>query len=112
MYQNGLAAYADGIGAHPGGYNVPPSVRWEEACSVIQQTGNTFNGACDTPHHSWSFRSTIEGYRNIMVVYGDANEAHLADWSVGPQAAPSTRATPTPTITASTNNRLDGRRIR
>ncbi len=74
MYQNGLAAYADGIGAHPSGYNVPPSVRWEEACSVIQQTGNTFNGACDTPHHSWSFRSTMEGYRNIMVVYGDANK--------------------------------------
>jgi uncharacterized protein YgiM (DUF1202 family) len=74
MYQNGLAAYSDGIGAHPSGYNVPPSVRWEEACSVIQQTGNTFNGACDTPHHSWSFRSTMEGYRNIMVVYGDANK--------------------------------------
>ena len=40
---------------------------------MIQQTGNTFN-ACDTPHHSWSFRSTMEGYRNIMVVYGDANK--------------------------------------
>ncbi len=74
MYQNGLAAYSDGIGAHPSGYNVPANVRWEEACSVIQQTGNTFNGACDTPHHSWSFRSTMEGYRNIMVVYGDANK--------------------------------------
>lgn len=74
MYQNGLAAYSDGIGAHPSGYNVPASVRWEEACSVIQQTGNSFNGACDTPHHSWSFRSTMEGYRNIMVVYGDPNK--------------------------------------
>jgi uncharacterized protein YraI len=74
MYQNGLANYADGIGAHPSGYNVPASVRWEDACGVIQQTGNSFNGACDTPHHSWSFRSTMEGYRNIMVVYGDTNK--------------------------------------
>ncbi|MCB0047468.1 MAG: SH3 domain-containing protein [Caldilineaceae bacterium] len=74
MYQNGLANYADGIGAHPSGYNVPPGVAWQDACSVIQQTGNFFNGPCDTPHHSWSFRSTMEGYRNIMVVYGDANK--------------------------------------
>ncbi len=74
MYQNGLKDYADGIGAHPSGYNVPATVRWEEACGVIQGTGNSFNGACDTPHHSWSFRSTMEGYRNIMVVYGDAEK--------------------------------------
>lgn len=74
MYQNGLADYSDGIGAHPSGYNVPASVRFEQACATIQQTGNTFNGACDTPHHSWSFRSTMEGYRNIMNVYGDSNK--------------------------------------
>jgi hypothetical protein len=74
MYRNGLAAVADGIGAHPSGYNVPPSVGWQEACGVIQSTGNFFNGACDTPHHSWSFRSTMEGYRNIMNVYGDGNK--------------------------------------
>jgi hypothetical protein len=74
MYQNGLANYADGIGAHPSGYNVPASVTWENACAAIQQHGNSFNGACDSPHHSWSFRSTMEGYRNIMVRYGDANK--------------------------------------
>jgi hypothetical protein len=74
MYQHGLAANSDGIGAHPSGYNVPASVTWENACAAIQQFGNSFNGACDTPHHSWSFRSTMEGYRNIMVVYGDANK--------------------------------------
>ncbi|MBV7330285.1 SH3 domain-containing protein [Chloroflexi bacterium TSY] len=74
MYQNGLANYADGVGVHPSGYNVPPSVRHETACEVIQNTGNFFNGACDTPHHSWSFRSTMEGYRNIMIVYGDTNK--------------------------------------
>jgi uncharacterized protein YgiM (DUF1202 family) len=74
MYQNGLAKYSDGVGAHPSGYNVPADVTFENACAAIQQSGNTFNGACDTPHHSWSFRSTMEGYRNIMNVYGDSNK--------------------------------------
>lgn len=77
MFQAGLARYADGIGAHPSGYNVPPNVGFQQACDIIQQTGNRFNGACDTPHHSWSFRSTMEGYRNIAVVYG---ASHLPIW--------------------------------
>ncbi len=73
MFQNGLAQYADGIGSHPSGYNVPPSYTWDRACEAIQRYGNSFNGACDSPHHSWSFRSTMEGYRNLAVKYGAAN---------------------------------------
>ncbi len=74
MYQNGLAQYADGIGIHASGYNVPPTVTWEDACTAVEAQTSIFRGACDTPHHSWSFRSTVEGYRNIMVVYGDAEK--------------------------------------
>lgn len=74
MFQAGVANYADGIGAHPSGYNVPASVTWQEACAAIQVSGNSFNGACDSPHHSWSFRSTMEGYWNIMNVYGAGNK--------------------------------------
>jgi uncharacterized protein YraI len=70
MFKAGVNNYIDGVGAHPSGYNVPPSVTWEGACEAIQRSGNSFNGACDSPHHSWSFRSTMEGYRNIMNVYG------------------------------------------
>ncbi|NJN82748.1 MAG: SH3 domain-containing protein [Caldilineaceae bacterium] len=73
MFQNGVANYADAIGAHPSGYNVPPSATWETACEAIQLNGNSFNGACDSPHHSWSFRSTMEGYKNIANVYGAPN---------------------------------------
>ncbi len=72
MLQAGMANYVDGIGAHPSGYNVPPSVRWQQACGAIQQHGNSFNGACQTPHHSWSFRSTMEGYRDLAVRYDAA----------------------------------------
>ena len=74
MFQAGLNNYADGIGAHPSGYNVPPSYTWETACEAIQRYGNSFNGACDSPHHSWSFRSTMEGYRNLAVRYGAGNK--------------------------------------
>jgi hypothetical protein len=72
MYRNGLAQFSDAVGAHPSGFNVPPSATYQEACGVIQRTGNSFNGPCENPHHSWSFRSTMEAYRNIMVRYGDA----------------------------------------
>ncbi len=74
MFQAGLNNYIDGVGAHPSGYNVPASVTLEEACAAIQVSGNSFNGACDSPHHSWSFRSTMEGYRNIMNVYGASDK--------------------------------------
>ncbi len=68
MYQNGLKQYSDAIGAHPSGYNVPPDAR---GCHPNVQI---FRGPCENPHHSWSFRQTMEGYRNIMVKYGDANK--------------------------------------
>lgn len=74
MFQAGLNNYMDGIGAHPSGYNVPPWATWQDACGAIQQTGNSFNGPCDSPHHSWSFRSTMERYREIAVAYGAANK--------------------------------------
>jgi len=74
MFKAGANNYLDVVGAHPSGYNVPPSITWEGACEAIQKTGNSFNGACDSPHHSWSFRSTMEGYYNIMNVYGAGNK--------------------------------------
>lgn len=86
MFQAGVANYADGIGAHPSGYNVPPSKTFQEACEAIQISGNSFNGACDSPHHSWSFRSTMEGYRNIAVTYGAADKVIVPTefgWAAG-----------------------------
>ncbi|MCX7669234.1 MAG: SH3 domain-containing protein, partial [Anaerolineae bacterium] len=75
MYQAGLRNYADAIGAHPSGYNVAPDIPGgAPACDFIRSQGSLFRGPCDSPHHSWSFRSTMEGYRNIMVRYGDAGK--------------------------------------
>ncbi len=75
MLEAGMANHVDGIGAHPRGYNVPPHATWQEACTAIQEAGNTFfNGACDAPHHAWSFRSTMEGYRDLVVKYGASDK--------------------------------------
>ncbi len=86
MLQAGAARYADSIGAHPSGYNVPPSATAETACAAIQASGNSFNGACDSPHHSWSYRSTMEGYRNIAVQFGAGDKTIVATefgWAAG-----------------------------
>ena len=70
MLNNGLANYCDAIGVHPSGYNLGPDVRWEQGCEFITQQGSSFRGACDSPHHSWSFRSTMEGYWNYLNAHG------------------------------------------
>ncbi|MFN8441161.1 MAG: SH3 domain-containing protein [Caldilineaceae bacterium] len=86
MFQAGAANYMDSVGAHPSGYNVPPWATWDTACAEIQKSGNSFNGACDSPHHSWSYRSTMEGYRAIAVKYGAADKTIVASefgWAAG-----------------------------
>jgi hypothetical protein len=77
MLRAGGNEYFDALGAQHSGYNVPPTVTWERACEATHKSGNLFNGACDSPHHSWSFRSTLEGYRNVMLVY---HTAHKQIW--------------------------------
>ncbi|MGQ9841002.1 MAG: SH3 domain-containing protein [Anaerolineae bacterium] len=74
MYRNELAQYSDAIGVHPSGFNVPPDVTYQQACGVISGQGSVFRGACETPHPSWSFRSTMEGYWAIMRANGDSRK--------------------------------------
>jgi len=52
--------YVDCIGVHLNGYNLPPDKRWNEG---YNDPSARFRGPFDNPHHSWSFISTIEGYR-------------------------------------------------
>ena len=69
MLQQQLLKYVDAVGAHPSGYNVPPNIDWRNACTAIQTSGNSFNGACDNPHRSWSFLSTMQEYRAAVAQY-------------------------------------------
>jgi LysM repeat protein len=92
MYQNGLADYSDAIGVHPSGYNIPAELYETEACAYIQEINANFTGPCDTPHHSWTFRSTMEGTRSIMVANSDSNKKLWVTefgWGVASGSAPS-----------------------
>ncbi|MEZ4707053.1 MAG: extracellular solute-binding protein [Caldilineaceae bacterium] len=62
----GLTDYVDGIGVHLPGYNVPPSADVNSACDAITADKATFRGACDSPHHSWSFRTTLDEYAALL----------------------------------------------
>lgn len=65
----GMLNYADCIGAHHNGYNISPSVTWD---NVPNDPDATFRGPFDNPHHSWSFRSTLQTYANkIQLAGGD-----------------------------------------
>jgi hypothetical protein len=70
MYANGLRQYSDAIGSHPSGYNCPAGADWR----TVSDPTARFRGPFDNRHPSWCFRSTIEGYRNIMVANGDGGK--------------------------------------
>lgn len=74
MYRAGLARYSDAIGVHPSGYNVAPDIAWQQACAFINDQNSQFRGPCDSPHPSWSFLSTMQGYHNIMIANGDGRK--------------------------------------
>jgi hypothetical protein len=68
MYAAGLKNVSDAIGAHPSGYNCPAGANWQ---TVNDSTATNFRGTFENRHHSWCFRGTMEGYRNVMVANGD-----------------------------------------
>jgi hypothetical protein len=72
MYANGAKGFFDALGAHPSGYNCPASGDWR---SVQDPTALNFRGTFNNRHHSWCFRGTMEGYREVMVANGDGNKA-------------------------------------
>jgi hypothetical protein len=70
MYAAGLKNVSDAIGVHPSGYNCPATGDWQ----TVTDPGASFRGPFDNRHHSWCFRGTMEGYRNVMVANGDTNK--------------------------------------
>jgi hypothetical protein len=67
MYQAGLKEWSDAVGVHPSGYNNPPTADWR----TYQDPSASFTAK---GHRSWFFLGTIEGYREVMVEFGDANK--------------------------------------
>ena len=67
MIAAGLLDVVDCIGAHHNGYNISPTVRWDQ---VQNDPTAGFRGPFENPHHSWSFRSTLETYINKVRLAG------------------------------------------
>ena len=62
MLAAGLLDYADCVGAHHNGYNIGPDVAFDEMASQPEAATATFRGPFGNPHHSWSFKTTMESY--------------------------------------------------
>lgn len=58
----GLLNYADCVGAHHNGYNIGPDVAFDQAGSTAEAATAVFKGPFDNPHHSWSFKTTLDTY--------------------------------------------------
>ncbi|MGW8319748.1 MAG: hypothetical protein ACWGPS_10915 [Candidatus Promineifilaceae bacterium] len=58
----GMLKYADCVGVHHNGYNIGPDVPFEEASAQPEAAAAVFRGPFDNPHHSWSFKTTLDTY--------------------------------------------------
>jgi hypothetical protein len=67
MIAAGLLDVADCIGVHHNGINVSPDYTWD---AIPNDPTAQFRGPFDNPHHSWSFRSTLETYASKVQVAG------------------------------------------
>ena len=86
LYAAGMKDYCDAVGAHPSGYNCPATADWQTVTPEEAGIGEPhFWGPFNNRHHSWCFRGTMEGYRNVMLKYGDGNKTIWATefgWAV------------------------------
>jgi len=87
-YQAGMKDYCDAVGAHPSGYNCPATADWQTVTPADAGIANPqFTGPFSNRHHSWCFRGTMEGYRNVMVAHGDGDKTIWPTefgWAVSP----------------------------
>jgi len=63
MIDAGALQYADCVGAHHNGINMPPTVAYDEG---YNDPTATFRGPFDNKHISWSFKSTLLGYHEVI----------------------------------------------
>ncbi|MCP4361262.1 MAG: cellulase family glycosylhydrolase [Chloroflexi bacterium] len=69
----GMLTYADCVGAHHNGYNIGPDVAFDQTGSAPDAATAQFRGPFDNPHHSWSFKTTLDTYaQKIQAVDSNA----------------------------------------
>lgn len=67
MIAAGLLNYADCVGVHHNGINLSPEYTWD---AVPNDETAQYRGPFDNPHHSWSFRSTLQTYSSKIALGG------------------------------------------
>jgi hypothetical protein len=70
MLNAGFLNYCDCVGAHHNGINIPPDVNCD---GTYEDPNAQFRGYWDPPqppHHSWCFKTTLEGYHDLIVGAG------------------------------------------
>lgn len=65
----GLLNYADCVGVHHNGYNIGPDVAFDQAGATAEAATAVFRGPFDNPHHSWSFKTTLDTYAQKVHAY-------------------------------------------
>ncbi len=77
LIDEGLLDWADCIGAHHNGYNIGPDHRYDQ---IPDDADAVFRGPFENPHPSWSFRSTLEGYANIIRLAGKTTKLCVTEF--------------------------------
>jgi len=70
LIKAGMLQYADCVGAHHNGYNIGPTVTFQDAPKDPKRTRAIFRGPFDNPNHLWSFNSTLSGYASRIKAAG------------------------------------------
>ena len=63
LVQAGGLAFADCMGTHSNGTNLPPTA---DGANPPLRAGQTFGGPWDNPHYSWALKSQVETYAAIL----------------------------------------------
>lgn len=79
----GMLSYADCVGAHHNGYNIPPDVAYDQASTLPESATATFRGPFANPHPSWSFKSTLDGYVERIRAYSSDMKLCVTEFGWG-----------------------------
>ncbi len=67
LVKAGMLNYADCVGAHHNGINVPPTADYN---NIPNRPNARYRGPWENPNHSWAFKTTLEGYHKRIVAAG------------------------------------------
>lgn len=74
----GVLQYADCVGTHHNGLNVPPNADYN---NIPERTPPAkFRGPWSNPHHSWSFKSTLNGYADRIKAAGGTQKLCVTEF--------------------------------